>query len=91
MGLVIGIDLGGTETKIGLVDEHGKILNKTTIPTLVSRGREDVVARIANSIHNILDIANEKDKVLAMRNWFPWINRPEIAERSYFHRISGLE
>ncbi|ACR80551.1 MULTISPECIES: ROK family protein [Kosmotoga] len=66
MGLVIGIDLGGTETKIGLVDEHGKILNKTTIPTLVSRGREDVVARIANSIHNILDIANEKDKVLAI-------------------------
>jgi len=66
MELVIGVDLGGTETKIGLVDRHGEILNKTTIPTLVSQGRHDVVMRIADSINNLLNTSTIKGKVLAI-------------------------
>ena len=34
----VGIDLGGTSIKAGLVDEQGKILCKATCPTLVERG-----------------------------------------------------
>ena len=33
MDLVIGIDIGGTKTKIGLVDEHGKCHKKTFFRT----------------------------------------------------------
>lgn len=66
MELVVGVDLGGTETKIGLVDKHGEILDKATIPTLVSRGRHDVVMRIADSINSLLEKNAVKDKVLAI-------------------------
>ena len=39
----VGIDLGGTSIKAGLVDEQGKILCKATCPTLVERGARPVV------------------------------------------------
>ena len=35
----VGIDVGGTGLKAGVVDEQGKILSKVTCPTLVERGR----------------------------------------------------
>ena len=34
----VGIDVGGTGLKAGVVDEQGKILSKVTCPTLVERG-----------------------------------------------------
>ena len=36
--LYIGVDLGGTGIKAGLVDEQGKILSKVSCPTGVERG-----------------------------------------------------
>ena len=44
----IGIDLGGTSVKVGLVDENGKILAKESCPTLVERGAEPVINDMAN-------------------------------------------
>jgi glucokinase len=51
---VIGIDLGGTETKIGIVEEDGKIVEKKVIPTRVSEGRTTVVTRIGEAINELL-------------------------------------
>ena len=45
--LYIGIDLGGTGIKAGLVDEKGKILHKLSCPTLPERGHEAVVRDMA--------------------------------------------
>lgn len=43
----IGIDLGGTGIKAGIVDESGKILHKCTCPTGAERGYEAVIADMA--------------------------------------------
>ena len=43
----IGIDLGGTNIKAGIVDEQGKILTKVDCPSKVERGHEAVIADMA--------------------------------------------
>ena len=52
--MVIGVDLGGTETKIGIVEENGRILSKSIIPTKVFEGRIAVVTRIAEAIKQLI-------------------------------------
>lgn len=48
-GLVrIGIDIGGTNTKIGLVDVHNKLLASKTIPTLAGNP-EETIKRISEA------------------------------------------
>ncbi len=39
----IGIDLGGTNIAVGMVDENGKILRKDSVPTLRERPAEEVL------------------------------------------------
>lgn len=43
----IGIDLGGTNIKAGIVDEQGKILWQGGCPSKVERGHEAVIADMA--------------------------------------------
>lgn len=45
--LYIGIDLGGTGIKAGIVDEKGNILSKASCPTGVERGYEAVIRDMA--------------------------------------------
>jgi len=49
-GKVIGIDMGGTFIKAGVVDEDGKILARVEIPTEATRGRAAVIANIAKAV-----------------------------------------
>ncbi|AKI97915.1 ROK family protein [Kosmotoga pacifica] len=65
-GYVVGIDLGGTETKIGIVDYNGNIVEKSIIPTLVSRGSEDVIDRIAESVRKLVHTSGVESKVLGI-------------------------
>lgn len=44
--MYVGVDLGGTNTKIGIVDSNGKILIKNTIKTNSSYGVEKTMMRI---------------------------------------------
>ena len=44
----IGIDLGGTGIKAGVVDEKGTILSKVSCPTGVERGAEPVIKDMAD-------------------------------------------
>lgn len=50
----IGVDLGGTNIKIGLVSKEGKIVKKDKVPTQAENGPQSVVSQIKLSIHNIL-------------------------------------
>lgn len=56
--LTIGIDIGGTSTKLGLVDSSGKVINKTTIPMAphkeVSSYLVALEEAIANSVQGII-------------------------------------
>ncbi|MCM8784736.1 MAG: ROK family protein [Candidatus Omnitrophica bacterium] len=51
MKKAVGIDLGGTYIKAGLVDENGKIIKKQQFPTLAEKNdREIVLTQIEKSI-----------------------------------------
>lgn len=51
MNLFIGVDLGGTNIKTGLVDvETGAVLLSQSVPTLAREGHEAVMARMAEVI-----------------------------------------
>ena len=54
----IGVDLGGTNIKVGIVDENNKILFKKTCKTLVGNGDEDIANRIANLTKNVIKESN---------------------------------
>lgn len=50
----IGVDLGGTFTKIGLVDDYGRTLSWEETATESSKGPEETVARIGQSILKLI-------------------------------------
>jgi len=43
----IGIDLGGTNIAVGLVNEEGKILHKDSVPTLRERPYQEIIKDMA--------------------------------------------
>ena len=45
--MYIGIDLGGTAIKAGLVDENYKIINSGSVPTLANRHYTEIIADMA--------------------------------------------
>lgn len=53
----IGVDIGGTNIKIGLVDDELQIIARTTIPFPHLDG-EGVASQIAASVHDLLDGQN---------------------------------
>ena len=55
----LGIDLGGTNIAAGLVDSSGKILARSTKPTLAaSRSYSEITLDIINLCHEVLQLAN---------------------------------
>ncbi|MDK2934609.1 MAG: glucokinase [Clostridiales bacterium] len=55
--MYIGIDLGGTNIAVGLVDEHGRILHKDSIPTYADRDYADILKDMAQlSLKVIKDV-----------------------------------
>jgi glucokinase len=50
----VGVDLGGTNLRIAAVDERGKLLEKQTTGTQVSRGRDHVIGEMCD---HILDLS----------------------------------
>ena len=53
----VGIDLGGTNIKAGVVDAQGKILAKISIPTEGAKGRAAVLENICRSAQLAMDKA----------------------------------
>ncbi len=49
----IGVDLGGTNLRIAAVDEQGKLLEKLTTGTQVSRGRDFVIGEMCDHIRSV--------------------------------------
>lgn len=50
----IGVDLGGTNIKIGIVSQKGKIIKKTSLDTLASGGPDSVISQIKKGIKELL-------------------------------------
>jgi glucokinase len=53
--LVVGIDLGGTEIKAGLVDEKKGIIKKISRPTEVEMGNAQVIANITKTVKELTE------------------------------------
>jgi glucokinase len=50
--LYVGIDVGGTSAKIGLVDKSGKIIEKTQVPTLKSMYWHEIIDNFIKPVLN---------------------------------------
>lgn len=58
--IILAVDLGGTNVRIGTVNLEGKILHKITFPTEASRGRERVMKDILSRIREVMVIFPEE-------------------------------
>jgi glucokinase len=55
MDLFVGVDLGGTNLRAGIVDlDTGQVLAQRSIPTLAREGSEAVMARMAGLINELI-------------------------------------
>jgi len=61
MKVFAGIDIGGTNMKIGLVSENGQVLDETVLPTFRDQGPEDALNRIAESLMQMLPAPGKLD------------------------------
>ena len=52
--LYLGIDLGGTNIAVGLVDENGKILHQDSTPTLATRPAEEIVKDMCDTCKKVV-------------------------------------
>jgi len=50
---IIGVDLGGTNTKVGLVTQNGKIIKRSEIKTETEKGSKVVINNILNCIKKV--------------------------------------
>ncbi len=57
----IGIDLGGTDIKAGLLAEDGTLSCRTVISTQVNEGAKAIARRIAGVIKQVISVADETD------------------------------
>jgi glucokinase len=53
MPLYVGIDLGGTNIKAGVVDETGRVLSSASVPTLADRGPDAVILTMAQLARDV--------------------------------------
>ena len=50
----VGVDVGRTNTKIGVLDDDGRVLGKTSIPTVEERGPADAIQRMVGQTEGAL-------------------------------------
>lgn len=56
--LNIGVDIGGTNIKLGVIDADGRILRQTKTPTAPDRGSDAIIASIAAALQALLQEAS---------------------------------
>ena len=63
----VGIDLGGTNTKFGVVDDNGQTIARLSIPTRVTEGPEQAATRIGEAVLEVAQKAGlTKDQIKAV-------------------------
>lgn len=58
--VAIGVDLGGTNIRAGIVDAEGRILNRIENSTSVQNGKDTVIERLIEGIKSLKDDARGK-------------------------------
>ena len=57
MTYYVGIDLGGTNIKAGIVDEKGTLLNKDSIKTMAERPMEEIITDMGKLALKVIEDA----------------------------------
>ena len=52
---LIGVDLGGTNTRVGMVSSTGRMLHRLMLPTRVDLGLQEVIERIIKAIRKVIN------------------------------------
>lgn len=60
--LYVGVDVGGTNIKAGIVDDHGRSHAKTSVPTEAHRGPDVGVENMARAVNLVLEQAGLTSK-----------------------------
>jgi glucokinase len=63
MKYAIGIDLGGSKIAGGVVNENGRVIEKSVIPTEAYRGKSHVVNSISNLVKYLLNKSKSKEVI----------------------------
>ena len=63
--VTVGIDLGGTTTRVGVLGSSMRILDRRTLPTRVAAGPAAVVSDMAESVLSLLNGPDEQGKPYA--------------------------
>lgn len=69
MAYYVGIDLGGTNIKAGIVDSEGKMLNKKSIKTNADRPMEEIITdmgKLAVDVISDAGLANDQVKAIGI-------------------------
>ncbi len=65
--LFAGVDLGGTNIKFGIVDDLGRTLGRSSIPTQVERGPEEAIRRMGEGLNGLYaQIGVQADAIAAV-------------------------
>jgi glucokinase len=78
MRVFAGIDIGGTNMNIGLVAEHGQVLEETIIPTCPGKGPEEALNRIEGSLKQMLAAHRENQECTGIGIGIPGLLDTEI-------------
>lgn len=62
---VIGIDLGGTNINLGVIDAEARVIGRLHLSTQAAQGQTAVLDRLAQAIHDVCDAANVQLKDIA--------------------------
>lgn len=64
---IVGVDLGGTTTKLAFINMNGEILNKWEIPTDNSERGKNITINIAKTINQkLVELGESKEKLLGI-------------------------
>jgi len=61
----VGVDVGGTNVKCGVVDDEGRPLSWISIPTEVERGPQDAIGRMGQAVDRVIAEAGLTKKQIA--------------------------
>lgn len=91
MKYVAGVDLGGTNTKIGIVDSEGRIVESTSIKTDSMRGIEDTFTRIWRSIEELAGKNNVRVEGIGIGIPGPVVNQSVVTFFANFPWEAGTD
>ncbi|MEW5801904.1 MAG: ROK family protein [bacterium] len=57
--MFIGVDLGGTNMRVGVVNSGGQVFHRLSLPTRVNLGLEEVIERIVSTVLRVVDQARD--------------------------------